>query len=534
MNFMETKDLKTEFIYNTKLALKKSFEGNSYEMTDFERNDSFESTGETLFTEKSIRSSFGNSVDLTRSMIESRQKTKKSDFDENFKLSTDMEENKFVRKKRVKQPYMNIEELKKTQPVLKDNNSFYITDLIEIVRIFFDNFEFKDKSLKLRKEDMNKFFNYMVFIEDKVDNCVNEILYELYYLKDEDDSIRFTNIENLLKKLLKQLDFFETFIFVNNTFIFGEHHHVIDIILFVSLARMYIYFFDETIRDCCLPETTKWFLSLVDLEGIKQFYGEFNLCIKNYILFYENLANQDTTHIRINEKKFTQDFCLKELYICFERLIELKKREMPEWKDQNGDYYVLGNPSNLKKLFRGKSNEIYESCSKITDIDLLKTKIEDTLLKNLRAEEYSVWTFDYITDQEDWEDEQNQTQNEQLTEFYQEMQEQFDKTEIEGISYMLIYSNCEIDNHEENMGFDYEICPEHDPRVFIHKNMKGFVVVKGNEPHQFLNEYESLDQINLVQQKDEEAIQTLKDFIHFENSFSFERIHSESLSRWSK
>ena len=237
------------------------------------------------------------------------------------------------------------------------------------------------------------------------------------------------------------------------------------------------------------------------------------------------------TNIIINEEKFNHEFSLIDLLECFARLIELRKKKS---QNKNENFYVFGEIDNSSKIIRSKSNEIYENCDNIDDIELLKIKIEDTLLKNFKTEDHSVWLFDYIREEESFEDESHQSENEQLKKFYFELKDKFAETTFPSINYMTIYSNCEENSHEDDYNASFEECPIHSPKVFLSKNLRGFVIVEGKKPHEFLSDFESLDQIILVDKRGDEAVQTLMDFIGLENEFLFERIYEEEVGGFVK
>lgn len=463
--------------------------------------------------------------------MESKLESKKSSFDENYKQAEKLEKNEYKRNKKEKTNFVgDVEDLKRKQPVLKDFDSGYIVDFIEIVIYLLDNFSLKDEELKVKEQQKDKFYNYITLIQNTIDVYVERILFYLYAMNGDNETDRFSLIEQLLKVLLRNLDYFESFTFVNSPYIFGERYTLIDIILFASLSKLYIYFLDATIRDCCLPETTKWFSSLLALEEISSFHGQFNFCITSHISLYENLIKKDMTNIMINEEKFNHEFSMADLLECFSRLLALRRQNS---QDLEQDYYVPGIIKKGSKFIRSKSNEIYENCEYIDDIELLKIKIEDTLLKNFKTEDYSVWLFDYITEEEP-EDTSHESENQQLKKFFFELKEKFEETTLPSINYMTIYSNCEDNSREDDYNLSFEECPIHSPKVFLSKNLRGFVIVEGKKPHNFLNELESLDQIILMNKKEEDAVDFLMEFIGREEKFSFERIYEEEVGGFVK
>jgi hypothetical protein len=348
---------------------------------------------------------------------------------------------------------------------------------------------------------------------------------------------QFHVMDRNLKQLIKRLDCFETFILVKNDFVFGDHFSLIDLMLFGSLSKMFIFFFDGIIREGCLYNTTRWFKNFLTMQEIHETYGVINLCIRNYLSNFENLTKTSIKNLKIIENKFKNEFQLNGFKKCMDRFIKLRKDTIQE-TDQDEQYDLpfesILRPlkSSKKKITNGFNNSgIYKTCDRIDDLDLLILKTEETQLNSYKSENYSVWVFDYIRESEeqmDYGDEEN-SPNQQVYDFYDELTETISSNSNRFICYVSIFSNCEEMEGEQNYSMNFEVCRKHGNKIFMKKNLRGLVIQKGHDSLNFLSNYESLDQIMLTEKTEDNAIETLKDFINQRNLFEMEKIYQETI-----
>lgn len=491
---------------------------------------------------KDLESSYSGSMNSSfdRSLKNRRSNgNNKSQFDKNCKKT------KYLDKQKLKEEEegevakeKDVSLLMRYSPVLEVGKNDYVTDFIKIVLLIVRDCKFKNEAIKVKEEDYGKLAAYMKNIEKEIDFYANNLLYELYNVNENNKKDQFHIMDKNLKQLIKKLDYFETFLLVKNTFVFGESFGIIDLMLFGSLSKMFIFFFDKKIRSGCLYNTTKWFKTFLKMEEIHVTYGVINLCIKNYFSSFENLTEKSIKNLKMVENKFNQEFRLKGLEECLKRFITLRKERVKEKSGEidmdngNGDFDSVLKPKKEKSLVSSFNNSgIYQNCNTIYDLDLLILKTEETQLNNFKPDDYSVWVFEYIKEDEEVLEynEDQETIHEQIYEFYYELLDKISNNSDKFFCYVVIYGNCEEFKGEENFDIPYEICEKHENKFFLTKNLKGFVVKKGQEGLGFLSDYESLDQIMLIRQSKENAIDILKDFIHQGNGFEMEKIYEEAI-----
>ena len=499
---------------------------------------SFDSSDNKKSLESSFNSSMNSSFDMSLKTDRKNEGVKKSQFDKNFRLTKILNKQKFKKPSKKRESIKDrrsVEIIRKYQPVLRTHSGRYIVDFINIIIEIVQHCEFKHETLKIKVKDYNKFKNYMIFIEKQIDYHVNNLLYELYEMSENNKEEQFHVMDRNLKQLIKRLDCFETFIFVNHDFMFGDHFSLIDLMLFGSLSKMFIFFFDGIIREGCLYNTTRWFKTFLSMPEIHETYGVINLCIRNYLSNFENLTQNSIKNLKIIENKFNQEFQLNGFKACMDRFIKLR-RDTKQENDQDEQvelpYESILRPlKSIKKKKNGFNNSgIFKTCDRIDDIDLLILKVEETQLNNYKTENYSVWVFDYIRESEEqlgYDDEEN-SPNQQVHDFYDELTETISSDPTKFICYITIFSNCEEPEREENYSVDFEICRKHENRIFMKKNLRGLVIQKGHESLNFLSNYESLDQIILTKKTKDTAIETLKDFINQKGLFEMEKIYQET------
>lgn len=499
---------------------------------------SFDSSDNKKSLESSFNSSMNSSFDMSLSHRKEREGVKKSQFDKNFRLTKILEKTKFkksIKKRESLRDNREFETIRKYKPVLRTARGRYIVDFINIIIEIVQHCEFKYDTLKIEVKEYNKFKNYMIFIEKQIDYHVNNLLYELYDMSENNKEEQFHVMDRNLKQLIKRLDCFETFILVKYDFVFGNNISLIDLMLFGSLSKMFIFFFDGIIREGCLYNTTRWFKNFLDMPEIHETYGVINLCIRNYLSNFENLTKNSIKNLKIIENKFNQEFQLNGFKQCMNRFIKLradiKHESCPEDQFELPFEQILKPLKNSKKKINNGFNNsgIYKTCDRIDDIDLLIMKTEETQLNNYKSENYSVWVFDYIRENEepDYEDDEGNSPNQQVHDFYDELTKTISSNSNKFICYITIFSNCEEPEGEQNYSNEFEECTKHENKIFMKKNLRGLVIQKGHDSLNFLSNYESLDQIILAEKRGDTAIETLKDFINQKNLFEMEKIYQE-------
>ena len=186
-------------------------------------------------------------------------------------------------------------------------------------------------------------------------------------------------------------------------------------------------------------------------------------------------------------------------------------------------------PKNLKTM--SSNVDIYKDSDKISDIKTIIRKLEETILNNLNPDDYSLWLFDYIKEEEDTaqyeEDNISQSIESQIDRFYNDILADMSNSQNSIVGYIVIYSNCEELNKEDEFIGDFEICKNHSPNIFLNKNLKGFIVKKGHNALKFMTSYESLDQIILTKVNNKDVIGALKDFVNGREMFVMENIYKE-------
>lgn len=538
-NFLVPDQLAVEFVYAAVLVPDPD-KSTHYNLADINiGNISFDSSDGRNSIESSLRGSLSSSLDFQAKKQRREDKRKKSEFDRNQNLNKVLDKQKLEKAGKHEEEFVetDIEAVKSQKPVLLLANGQHVVNFSTIVLTILRNCTLKYAKLRVEENETTKFRNYMLYIDRKVDYNVNKILYELYSSTKNKCQSQFNRIDKFLKILLHNLDYFESFVFVKDSYIFGEDFSVVDLMLLGSLSRMFVLFFDERIREGCLNNTTKWLKSFIEIEEVRMVYGDFTFCVKNYLLFLENTPEKNLKNSKLIEKKYDQEFSLENLKICLKRLIKLKHTQTmnEESRKKGWSTQTIESNSHKPKHQRHNTNsssiDMYKDSDKITDLDTLRQKIELTLLNNINTDEYSVWLFDYIKEADDQmnfeDDNSSQSIEEQLFKFYQDMLVDMENNEMSMVGYMIIYSNCEELNKEEEFIDDFEICKKHSPNIFLNKNLKGLIVKKGQNALKFMTSYESLDQIILTKVKSKEQVDTLKDLVYSKGTFEMEKAYKE-------
>ena len=537
-SFLHPNQLNIEFVHNSVLITDpdKPAEPRMGDITF--GNMSFDSSDGRTSNESGLRSSLGSSIDVKSKKYRREEKRKKSEFDRNNNLNKVLDRQKLEKSEKTEELVIDddIKTLKQQKPVLKTTKGTYILNFSSIVLTILNECTLKYPDLRIADSDTNKFRNYMLYINRKIDYNVNKILYELYNWNKIKKQSHFNNIDKFLKVLLHNLEYFESFVFVKDSYIFGESFSVVDLMLLGAIARMFVFFFDERIREGCLELTTKWLKSFLEMDEIKSVYGDMILCIKNYILHLGHLPDKNVKTLKLADKKYEQEFTLERFKGCLQRLVKLRKENrisIIRKKSENRlpSLTDKGMPKQKTGKLPKPNTDIYKDSDKITDLNILIRKLEETVLKNLLPDDYSLWIFDYIKEDEDTsnfdDDSLAQSSDLQIDRFYTDILEDMQGNAHSIVGYLAVYSNCEELNKEEEFIGDFEFCKNHPANIFLNKNLKGFIVKKGHAPLKFMTSYESLDQVILTKVNNKEIVTVLKDFINGRGLFSMEMIYKE-------
>lgn len=539
-SFLVPDQLAIEFIYDTLLMTIPDKSIHSHISDANIANMSFDSSDGRNSIESGLRGSLSSSLEFTVKIKKSQrdEKHKKSEFDRNQNLNKVLDRQKLGKTNRYDEELdeTEIQTIKCQKPVLKTSKDTYIVNFTSIVLTILKHCTVKDTKLHIDESEITKFRNYMLYIDRRIDTNVNKILYEVYHASKTKRHAQYNRIDKLLKSLLQDLDYFESFVFVKDNYIFGEEFSVVDLMLFGSVARMFVLFFDERIREGCLNNTTKWLKCFIEMEEIRSVYGDFQFCVKSYLSLLENTSEKHHKHSKLIDKKYDQEFNLDNLRSCLKRLVKLRSIRSTNERNKKFDAkssLTMDNESCKSTHTRNhvSSIDIYKDCDKILDLDTMIRKIEETVLHNINPDEYSVWLFDYIKENDDqahYEDEDtSQSIEGQLDRFYQDMLVDLENNENAVVAYMAVYSNCEELNKEEEFIGDFEICKDHSPNLFFNRNLKGVIVKKGLNALKFMTSYESLDQIILTKVQSKEEVFVLKDFVNNRGIFAMEKIYKE-------
>ena len=519
--FVKPNQLRVEFVYDSQyepdytLSHKSMLNGIILPMTPYDSSDL------GLSKESSLNSSIDQSS-YTNRRVETK---KKSQFDTHFKLNKMLESKrpKLAQKDQKCEKAKDINMLMKNQPVLLIEKGKYITNFVDIVMMIVETCELTNPSLQLKRSEKEKFINYMLYVEQKIDYHANNLLYEMYRVTEDNKMDQFHVMSKNLRQLLKKLEFFETFIFVKNEYLFGDTISLADFMLFGSLLKIFIFFFDKKIRTGCLHKTTQWFKSFLKMTEIQATFGAINLCIKNFISSFENVTEYSLRKLKVPDNKFESIFSIDSLKTCLQHFLRLRVKEKSIKGDENMSPVCCRPKKKINNAFNNKG--IYKECSQINDLNTLICKIEETELNLFTSESHSVWVFDFIKE-DDSEESRKDTERE-INEFFDELGKQHTNMKEKFICYVVVFSNCEEFKGELNFEENIEICPEHDPNLFLSKSLKGLIIKEGDKPIDFISNYEGLDQILLHKQEKDNAIDTIKDFIHQRDFFSMERINKE-------
>lgn len=473
LEFIEEYDIETVFINNKKLNIEEDVEEkkNEEEILDssflsWQSNDDF---SDSFLKENSFFSN--NSINSDNSEF---KKFSESEFKKNIEIQKKMSKRKIKLRSKDFEKEKYDKSVSLTKPTLEKKGKYYHKMYLIIFQIL-KQYKFRKSIVEMNIKKL-KINNYLIYIREKIEKPVNFIFDEIYNMSS--NLLDISNIvQNYLKKLLNNLNYFENYLLVENSFLFGEKMSLIDIILFSALHRMFQFFFSEKIRTFNLINITKWFQKIIIKEEYKKVFGNFKFCSQSYISILE-YEKRKSSHSGISENSKIKKFEILEAKNIFEDLIFNKFSQL-------------------------------EFQSKIDQLSIF-----------FDTEEYQMFFFEYIIVEESFIDDESDMDinDNELFQFFKSIKNISNKLK-DFIVYVVIYKN--FDDEDTLLKNNYD-SNKREEKFFSNGNLlKGAFFSKGKLPED-IQKFESSDLIHII--KIENTQEFITTIVKEENHFQSEKV----------
>lgn len=401
------------------------------------------------------------------------KKYSESEFKKNIEIQKKMSKRKIKVKSQDFEKEKYDQSVSLTSPTLEINGKYYHKMYLVLFQIL-KKYKFQKSMIEMNIKKL-KINNYLIYIKQKIEKPVNFIFDEIHKMNSNHSDIS-NRVQIYLKKLLNNLNYFENYLLVESSFLFGEKMSLIDIILFSALHRMFKLFFSEKIRTFNLINITKWFGKIIIKEEYKNVFGNFKFCRQSYISVLE-----------YEERKSSHN--------CILEISKIKKFDIFE----------------VKNIFE---DLVFNKFSQLQ----IQSKI-DQLSIFFDTEEYKMYFFEYIIVEESFieDDSDIDINDNELFQFFKSIKN-ISKKLIDFIVYIVIYKNYEDEDMLLNDCYDIK----REEKFFSSGNLlKGAFFAKGKLPED-IQKFESSDLIHIINIKNTQDF--ISSIIKEENHFQSEKV----------
>jgi hypothetical protein len=274
---------------------------------------------------------------------------------------------------------------------------------------------------------------------------------------------RIGKFTNYMKLLYECLDYFEKDLLPAGQFLNGSSFSLSDLYLFVSLRRPFQLLFDKKIRKFWLPNLTAWFKTCLKAKEAQSVFGEFKLCKVSYLQLIEQI--QEPPRSQSQASKIEEETPAS---------IRTKLEQFVKMRSGN--------------IVLDRSFEGY---------------FEDLKLGDIPDKDYSLWSFKYLTANEEPFQAEYFSRKlncvDEVEEFSSNLIRDLEKeNKAESVTFLVIYSKCEEVKPVFSLGKQkLQECENHRGRFFLKKECAGFSISFSKAQPKVIKAYEHKDLIEV-------------------------------------